>query len=116
MIDYNKEFNEEVDEATQAAINATQANPDTAEPDYKQWAVQLRALADQVQGDSNLNEDAHTMADLADDLTTVIPQLRAESSAGSPLNTDQPQALQEFSRIGQEFDDTLIALDKACPA
>lgn len=109
MLDYNNQFNQDTSARTDAKV-------ETTESDYRQWAAQLRNLADQVHdADRNLGEHADDMADLADQLSTLVPRFRAESQASTPLENDPPQSLREYSRIGQEFDKTLIALDSACP-
>ncbi|MGU3499433.1 hypothetical protein [Mycobacterium sp. C31M] len=108
MIDYNNEFNEDVRERTQEQV-------DTSVDDYKEWSSRLQQLADQIKDDAALAERADELADLAGQTSALIPRYRAESSAMSPLNPSPPASVGEYSRIGQEFQESLVALDHACP-
>ncbi|MGV0837335.1 hypothetical protein [Mycolicibacterium thermoresistibile] len=110
IIDYNNQFNQEVSDKTDARV-------ETTESDYRQWATHLRDLADQISGDErNLDEHAANLADLAGQFAELYPRFRAESLSRPPLEADPPESLREYSRIGQEFDTKLVALDNACPA
>jgi hypothetical protein len=108
MIDYNNQFNQDVRERTQEQV-------DTSVDDYKEWSSRLQELADQVTDDAALAERADELADLAGQTSALIPRYRAESSAMSPLDPSPPASASEYSRIGEEFQRNLVALEKACP-
>lgn len=108
MIDYNNEFNEDVRERTDEQV-------ETSVDDYKRWASRLQELADQIKDDAALAERADELADLAGQTSALIPRYRAESSAMSPLDPSPPASVSEYSRIGQEFQESLVELDHACP-
>lgn len=108
MIDYNNEFNEDVRQRSQDRI-------DTSVDDYKKWSSRLHELADQINDDAVLAERADELADLAGQTAALIPRYRSESSAMSPLDPSPPASVSEYSRIGQEFQESLVALDHACP-
>ena len=108
MIDYNNQFNQNVSGKTEAKI-------ETPEADYTRWSLQLRAFADQIHDDPSLTKQADSVADLAEQFAAIIPRFRAESSARSPLEKNPPPSVREFSRVSQEFNASLIELDKACP-
>lgn len=109
MIDYNNEFNEDVLERSGEQV-------ETSIDDYTAWASQLEKLASQIEDDAALAERADKLAELAGQTSDLIPRYRAESSAMSPLDPSPPASVTEYSRIGQEFQDNLVALDQACPS
>jgi hypothetical protein len=109
MIDYNNEFNDDVRERTDQQI-------DTSVDDYKGWASQLQEFADQIEDDAALAEQADELADLAARTSALIPRYRAESSAMSPLDPSPPESVSEYSQIGRDFQDNLVALKHACPS
>lgn len=108
IIDYNNEFNEDVRQRADQQI-------ETSVDDYQRWASRLQELADQIKDDAALAERADDLADLAGQTSALIPRYRAESSAMSPLDPSPPTSVSEYSRIGEEFQQSLVELDHACP-
>ena len=109
MIAYNKQHNEVIKSKTDL-----DAGKVPAVSDYREWAVHLRNLADQVR-DPQLSTGAHKLADLADETVGVVQRSRSDTTGG-PSDAAPPQWAQDAARVNQEFVAEQVDLDKACPA
>lgn len=108
MIEYNRDFDQQVDAAT--SMSGTDRGSRAA--DYQAWADRLGELADSIE-DPNLIPPARRVAELADQVAVVAPQalttdLTAEESP--------PQWLLDLANLNEEFVGELVTLDEACPA
>ena len=105
MLDFNKQFGQDISEKSAAGAETTGA----------EWATRLQGFADQIRDDPSLAEHAANMADLADQTTELVPQARADLSAMPRQASTPPPTAREYSRLAKEFDDNLVVLDRACP-
>ena len=108
MIAHNNQFNEHVESA--ASIGT---EPGIGE--YRDWASQLSHLAEQVR-DPELAERATTMANLAEETVPVVEQFLVDGAPAPNEASAAPQYVQDYSRIGQQFNTNLATLDQNCPA
>lgn len=82
--------------------------------DYQAWIEGLRQRADRVK-EPSLAAHGRRLADLARDFLTGMNTVNAQLDQ-EPEPIHVPPAAKDVARIEHEFDDTLRALDKACPA
>ena len=108
MITHNNEFNEHVESATSRGVQTTL-------DEYRDWASQLDQLSDQIR-DPALGEHAHALADLAEQAAAATAKFLDDGGQSADQASPPPQYVQDYSRIGKEFDATLSTLDQSCPA
>ncbi|MGZ5390357.1 MAG: hypothetical protein ACXWD3_00485 [Mycobacterium sp.] len=108
MIAHNNQFNEHVETATSAGTE-----PGIGE--YRDWASKLDQLSDQIR-DPALAEPAGNLANLAKEAATAVEKFLEDGGQAADQASAPPQYVQDYGRIGQQFDATLATLDQKCPA
>lgn len=96
MLDYNKQFAEDVNSKKDAGVEVTAA-------DYTQWSARLDGFADQIHGDPGLAERADTMADRAGRMARLAPRA-----------TGPRPSVRESLYASAEFNESLTVLEGAC--
>lgn len=103
LIEYNKQFQEKAD-ATATWQDDRQLGVD----DYRTWAGRINELAREIR-DPTVATHAVELAELADEMVPAVADYLAE-----PATAPSMQSINEFSRLGREFDASLADLDAAC--
>ena len=103
LIEYNRQFNQQV-EASANWENNSQLGVD----DYKTWAGRINELARDIR-DPAVATHAAQLAQLADEMVPAVAHYLDESATAPST-----QSIDEFSRLGREFDDSLAGLDAVC--
>lgn len=106
MLDFNETHN--------AAITQTGSNGPTETPisDYRNWASQLKAYANEVH-DGSLAQRAEHMASLASQTVAIVEQARDDGSASPGANP--PPWVQAYAQLNAQFKAEVSALETACP-
>ncbi|WP_141772529.1 hypothetical protein [Mycolicibacterium neoaurum] len=76
--------------------------------DYKTWAGRINELARDIR-DPAVATHAAQLAQLADEMVPAVAHYLDESATAPST-----QSIDEFSRLGREFDDSLAGLDAVC--